>query len=357
MYKKVKTTLIIGGIAIFFAMTIALVYFYFVNRSKNELTYDSYKDNKNMEVQELITERHNLSELRSGNFYIWQDPGGTNYKVLASRENVNVFKILSNADNNFDYGNVPHVFWYNTKNDIHIPTMYEDDVLIYVNNASIPYMGINWQRFADYGYTIGIIGLTVDRSGHYHLTRNSSDTYLGRYYEKSDASSIKQLDEISEIFLDKVGGVAVRDNNVTSLGTVANLTKNVQYVCEWYTGSFYQDFKMTANTHIFGELESFVTYEYTFMHSDFIVIKIPSWLKTGYYYINGKGFFRYVSNKDKDSYNGKAYDEYIDWNVPIIIKDEDGRVIYDPTTGTDYRYDDENNDNMEDIYGDSGWEE
>lgn len=63
----------------------------------------------------------------------------------------------------------------------------------------------------------------------------------------------------------------------------------------------------------------------------FIVIEIPEYFKSGYYFINGVGLFRYVSDKDADTYNKEAYDASIDWNDPIIIYDENGEVIFDPS--------------------------
>ena len=78
-------------------------------------------------------------------------------------------------------------------------------------------------------------------------------------------------------------------------------------------------------------MERFVNYDYEFMHSNFIVIDIPEYFKSGYYFVNGVGLFRYVSDGDAGKYNGKAYDATIDWNDPIILYDEDGVVIYDPS--------------------------
>ena len=92
-----------------------------------------------------------------------------------------------------------------------------------------------------------------------------------------------------------------------------------QYVCEFYTGTFYQDFLLTANIHSFGSMERFVSCDYEFMHSTFIVIEIPEYFTSGYYFINGVGLFRYVDDEDKEIYNGEAYDAAIDWNEPLLF--------------------------------------
>ena len=40
-----------------------------------------------------------------------------------------------------------------------------------------------------------------------------------------------------------------------------------------------------------------------------------------------------MSDSDADEYSGDAYDPEIEWNTKIIIRDENGLVLYDPTTG------------------------
>ena len=99
----------------------------------------------------------------------------------------------------------------------------------------------------------------------------------------------------------------------------------------------YQDFKMKANVHTFGSLETFTTYDYEFLHSNCIEISIPRWFKTGYYYIEELGMFRYISKSDESLYNGKEYDENINWNDTIILYDKNDNLIYDPSTGVDKR--------------------
>lgn len=152
-------------------------------------------------------------------------------------------------------------------------------------------------------------------------------TYIAK---NSDAASITNFDDVDKLFLDKVGDMNINDSTVSAGGTVTGLKKGKSYKCEFYTGSYYQDFKLTANVRSFGYLEDFTTYDYEFLHSSCIKIDLPDYLKTGYYYVNNLGMFRYVSNQDKENYNGKTYDENINWNDPIIVK-KDGQVLEDPT--------------------------
>jgi len=178
-----------------------------------------------------------------------------------------------------------------------------------------------------------------DAGGHYYIEYAVSDEEDYKYYLDltSDVSQLTDLEVVTKLYLDKVGEVKVDEESVSDGGTVLGLTKDKQYVCEFYTGTFYQDFLLTANIHSFGSMERFVSYDYEFMHSTFIVIEIPEYFTSGYYFVNGVGLFRYVDDEDLKIYNGEAYDAAIDWNDPLIIYNEVGEVIYDPSNPDYYK--------------------
>ena len=60
------------------------------------------------------------------------------------------------------------------------------------------------------------------------------------------------------------------------------------------------------------------------------MVKLPSYLKTGYYFINGNGLFRYISSGDK-------YDENTNFNEPMLIYNEDEKLISCPEGYVDSR--------------------
>lgn len=348
--KKNKQLLIAAiSIAVFTIIVIAVI---FIKKGKRLDTYDPVAEQERIQNSEL-REYKSAKELYNDAFYIWSNPGEGNLKTLFSRDTGNTFKRIFASDNNFKANSVEHVLWYNTVNDKYIPTMYEDDLLIYISRKSIPYQGIAWERFMDCGYTIGVIGFVSDKSGYYRLNQTSNEDYEGLYYPKSDASQINVFDNIPALFLNRVGNMPIRSGVVSDIGIIEKLEKDKTYKCEWYTGSYYRDIEMTANTHVFYHLESFYTYKYEFEHDNFIVIEIPNWFKTGYYYLNGVGLIRYVKKKDAELVKSDAFSEYVNWNDPIIVKDNEGNVIYDPTGTYNIK---ENNSNSE-ITGDSGWDD
>jgi len=271
-------------------------------------------------------------DLENGCYYVWHNENETDIKKdLTGPVGTEVFRRCPSGDINWKKNSfVKRTLWFTTANDVNIPTYYPGDVLLYLSSTYVPSEGISWERFADYGYTIGVSNLEPDQSGHYRIINSGDTGYAGYIYPNSDAAPLETYTYVSNIFLDKIGSVQIRDKQISEGGTVLGLKKDASYVCEWYTGTYYQDYRMHANVRAFGSMEAFTTYEYEFLHSNCIAITIPEWLKTGYYYLDGLGFFRYLAEEDAALYNDEAYDPNINWNDPIIIYDEEGNIIYNP---------------------------
>ena len=290
------------------------------------------------ESAKASTSFSDVNELSSGKAYVWHHEGGNIEEDLKSKADKSVFFSCIKGDYNFKNKELeedvehPRSIWISSDEDDSIPTVTKDDLLIYVSNTAVP-DGIIFERLADYGYSIGVSNMIKDGGGHYYIEYAAVDEDDYKYYldMNSDASQLSSLETIEKLYLDKVGDTKVRQNNVSKGGTVLGLKKDKNYVCEFYTGTYYQDFKLKANIHTFSSLERFTSYKYEFMHSNFIVISIPDYFKSGYYFVNGVGLFRYVADSDVSIYNGKAYDENINWNDPIIVYNENGEVIEDPS--------------------------
>lgn len=292
------------------------------------ITFSTMEDET--ETEKIIT---SVDELKPGCFYVWHNEDSNNIeKDLNGVTKADIFKLCPQGVKNWeDTDFVSHTLWFTTDEDGDIPTFYPGDVLIYINPTKVPYDGIHWEHFADYGYSIGIANMIKDDSGHYYIPCDMDKGYAGYINPASDAAVLNDYVTVSELFLDCIGEVKVRENLVTDGGTVYGLERNKQYLCEWYTGTNFQDYYMTAGNHVFGTIETFTTYDYEFLHSNCISITIPDWLKTGCYYLEDIGFFRYVTGDAVKDYTGAAFDPDIDWNEPIIIRDENGFLVNDPT--------------------------
>lgn len=320
---------------IFFLIVLGIVAFLIVMISTGGISFDTFGQNEQTKKQ-----ASSVDELADGCYYIWHNENSNDIKKdLEGIAASDVFKLCPSGSVNWDSDSfIAHTVWFSSSEDVDIPTLYPGDKLLYVSSTKVPYEGIEWERFSDYGYTIGVANMIGDTSGHYRIENVNGDGFDGYVYRESDVNQLNEnFSSVATLFLDKIGGSPVREESMSDGGTILNLDKDKDYICEWYTGTIYQDFKMKANIHTFGALESFTTYDYDFLHSNCIEIKIPEWFKTGYYYVAGTGMFRYVALGDETLYNGSPYDRNINWNAPIKLYDDFGNLIYDPSTGVDKR--------------------
>lgn len=318
---------------IFLLIVIGIIAILFTFTKTGLISFDTFSQNN-----QTATVATQEDQLTNGCYYIWHNPNNEKKSNDLESSPNGIYVLCPKGARNWDDDSfISHTLWFTSSNDEYIPTLYPGDKLIYVSPTGFSYQGFKWEHFADYGYTIGIANMVGDESGHYRIINTDGDGYEGYVYADSDANALNQYINVTNLFLDKIGGVAIRENNISEGGTVLNLTKNNEYVCEWYTGTYFQDFKMKANIHAYGYIEEFTTYKYDFLHSNCIEIVIPEWLTTGYYYINGVGLFRYVTSDDAIIYNGSSFDKGINWNIHIIQYDDYGNMIYNPATGLDKR--------------------
>ncbi len=272
-----------------------------------------------------------VDTLEDGHLYVWKDckdkaiEGDNNDFLICPVGNTN----LEYKDKNVSVAN--YTIWISSEDDYQIPTLTSEDKLIFVSLSEVPDT-FTFLRMFENGYSIGITSLTADASEHYYLPYVQTDEkdYKQVIDVNSDANDLGGM-TINKLYLDKVGDMEITAENISDGGIVLGLTKDEKYVCEFYTGTYYQDYLLSASQHTFTEFEEFTCYGYEFLHANCISIDIPEWLCSGYYYVNGVGLFRYVADSDVGTYNGKPYDENIAWNEPLILYDDFGQVVYDPS--------------------------
>lgn len=285
----------------------------------------------------------NAYDLSSEKAYVWHHEGGNLADDLEEgRKGDNVFFLCPTGDINFtgeelsDTSEYPRSIWFNGEEDEAIPTLTQDDALIFISDTKVP-EEIIFERFADYGYTVGVSNLTPDGGGHYYFPFAETDKDDYKYYidPESDAMALTDLSSVTRLYLDKAGDIDVREETVSDGGTVEGLERDKTYTCTFYTGTFYQDYALKAEIRSFGSFERFKSQTYDFLHANCIRVNIPDYLVSGYYFVLGAGLFRYVAPEDEGKYTGASYDPGIDWNVPIIKYDKYGAIIYDPSLGID----------------------
>ena len=256
-------------------------------------------------IEGKSTSASNVNQLESGKAYVWHHEGADIRDDLTGEVGQDVFFSCIMGDYNFkkkeleETVSYPKIIWLGPEDDAKVPTLTGNDRLIYVSSTQVPET-IVFERYEDYGYTIGVANMVSDLGGHYYLTFADLKEDEFKYFIdlNSDAGELSNLTAITRLYLDKVGGKRVDESNVSEGGTVTGLKKDAVYTCEFYTGTFYQDFNLAANIHTLGMPERMETNDYEFMHSNFIVLEIPKDFKSGYYLVNGVGVFKYVNEKE-----------------------------------------------------------
>lgn len=193
-------------------------------------------------VEEQPNGYSSVDALSSGKAYVWHHEGGKIEEDLKKDVGENVFFTCISGEYNFkkeELGttiNYPRAIWIDSDTDNQIPTVTSKDKLIYVSSTGVP-QEIIFERFADYGYSIGISNMVPDMGGHYYFSfaDTDEDDYKYSIDMKSDAAQLAELQAITRLYLDKVGNTRVTEENISDGGTVLGLKKDKVYTCEFYT--------------------------------------------------------------------------------------------------------------------------
>lgn len=220
-----------------------------------------------------------------------------------------------------------------------IPTLYPDDKLIY-HTTEIVNEDFTFERFEDFGYSIGMRGLTVTNSGRYCISTKEEDKTVFPSTEKytSDTADILTFKNES-VILDEFGGAPLRalrnekgefvnnDTVFSRCGTILGLTKDKEYEAKIYSGTELYEYTFKADKRIMGSMETTKTVDYSFEKKSIAIIDIPEYFNNGYYSINGKGIFRYVTSA--------SFNENTDFNIRNIPSEDTNNIdcsIYDDIT-------------------------
>lgn len=245
-------------------------------------------------------------ELENGGYYI---KDGTNF--------YSVYKADASFTGSSDRADSENrTIWNTDEEDELIPTLYKGEVIAYCTETNIP-TEFTLERFKDLGYTFGIKSLKDSDNG-YHKAGTTGNIKSG----SSLASAISGL-ENNEIGVSSVNGKELADENFTECGTIKGLKKGKKYTAGLYIGSVYGEKEVVADTHMYQSSETIKTEDIHLTKNGYVAIELPGTLKTGYYYIEGKGMFRYIADyyyaaKDLDSYD---YNEKNSDTVSVALDD------------------------------------
>lgn len=223
-----------------------------------------------------------------------------------------------------------------------IPAQYYGEGIAYTSTDNLKFE-VSLERFKDLGYSLGCYNGTFDENGYYTFKKSMKcidDSSLGKFLEEKDGDDIR-IAAINE------QPVTVDMVDIES-GVICGLDKMATYSVQLFIGTQFYSVDLVADTLMLRSLE---LYEYDkeyleFSSNGYLYFNTPTDLKSGYYWINGKGLFKYynhkkgegsndvdmnenyyASEKDKIEANSRQYTI----NVSKRVKDMEIKVPYDET--------------------------
>ena len=270
---------------------------------------------KDKNPDEVVYELKPLTaeQLEAGKYYVKN--GDTFYELPKGTYNFEEKNAVVKNSSAFD--DTTRLIWFG-KDDVTIPTLYQDDTLVYVTSTMPD--SFTWERYKDYGYTVGVAGLTVNNTGKYSTTMVGANFYPDSTMKAAIANSGANVGD--SLVFDSVDKLPIGNGNVSAAGTIIGLQAGKTYSVDVYNGSTYIPVEsVEADTHAFGGYEIYTSSICNYMQANYIQVVVPENFVSGYYYINGTGFVRYVDNA-----RAKGIAE-VDFNEPYFIELADGTTV------------------------------
>ena len=206
------------------------------------------------------------------------------------------------------------------KDDSLIPTMYSDGLIAYKSkNSSLS--DVNIERFKDIGYSIGLHDAQVDNDGYIKFKVSTSvieETSLAEALEDYKSYDIRIAtinDEPVKEMLDLAG-------------VIEGLEQNGTYEIGFYAGTEYLTADVTADVKFYQSYEMYYIESGTDTTNGYVSIEMPDDAKSGYYYINGKGMFKYYDCLKSEASDDKDMNEaYYDTASQQISANSQAYVI------------------------------
>lgn len=239
--------------------------------------------------RELVNDKYYIKN--GSKFYEAYKPDGT------------VSSTASQVDSN-------RLFWLDVDESL-IPTYYKGELIAYPSeNLSLDKISI--ERFSDVGYSIGLYGGTVDEEGYfcYKLKENSIGV--------SNAYSVLSQSKSDQIRITTINDSPVDSNSINSSGIITGLSKNEEYTIGYYAGTYYSTATVKADEHFLQSYEIINIEKAETTKNGYLAITLPNDAKSGYYFINGYGIFKYYDYK-----KGEKNDDKTDMNEPYYRSSEE----------------------------------
>lgn len=198
------------------------------------------------------------------------------------------------------------LLWFNINDGYEnlVPLHYKGE-LIACASKHINFTSVTLERFRDKGYTFGIYGGELKEDGYYHLNAGSN-LCKGSSAQKMISTTIS-----STIRIATINGNQITEDMIDSVtGTFVGLQKGKSYKVGLFSGTYYYETDMVADMHMLQSFEIY-TYDSNYIkdtYNGYRCFNMPEDLFSGWYWINGKGLFKYYAYNENNSMNNETED-------------------------------------------------
>lgn len=212
-----------------------------------------------------------VGELENDTYYI---KNGTKFSQ--------VYKPSGNANRQYSTANV---FWIG-KDESMIPSYYKDEIIAYATESTYK-NGVAMERYTYNGYSFGLYGAKMDDDGYISFSVNQNtvkDTSINLALSQAKSDNIRLV---------SINDQSVTPEMLNTAGCIVGLEEGASYQISFYAGSYYQTANVSADIAFLQYYEAFQIPDAELTKNGYLKMNVQEDLKSGYYLLDGKGFFKY----------------------------------------------------------------
>lgn len=173
-----------------------------------------------------------------------------------------------------------------------IPTLYKGEIIA-LTTKSTTFKKIEVVRYETIGYTLGMFGIKKnDATGTLDLSTEQNLAEGSNAYK-----TLKKKTYSSSLQLVSVNNQPVSESMINDTGIFNCLEDNGIYTLKYYSGTKLTSSQLKADMFALQEYEYYEICEAENTSNGYFSISLPEDAKSGYYYIEGAGMFKYIADK------------------------------------------------------------
>ena len=184
-----------------------------------------------------------------------------------------------------------------------IPTLYKGESIALASADDVA-ESITLERFKDLGYSIGVYGAEYNTQ--------TQDIYFPVQNVVPGCSIYNNLSGKSRNYrIMYVNDEPVDMDMINTSGVFTCFEKGQTYKIGYFAGTYYEEVEVKADVWMLCSYEIIKTNAPSMTKNGYASYTVPEDLKSGYYLVEGQGFFRYIAAE-----RGTVDETQIAWNDP-----------------------------------------